>query len=155
VLIESPSLGYVVATHQREAAPVAKTAGGDGLPRTVWTYYLPLCDGDPRAERARLQSLGWAAARDHVLSDLSRAEPDLIRDCERIDVFRWGHGMVRPLPGLLTGETLAAAAQPLGALHFAHSDLSGMALFEEAHHAGVRAAEEVLRALDATFEPWA
>ncbi len=155
VLIESPSLGYVVATHQREAAPVAKAAGGDGLPRTVWTYYLPLCDGDPRAERARLQSLRWSAARDHVLSDLARAEPDLIRDCERIDVFRWGHGMVRPLPGLLTGETLAAAAQPLGSLHFAHSDLSGMALFEEAHHAGVRAAEEVLHALDATFEPWA
>lgn len=155
VLIESPSLGYVVATHQRESAPQPVAAGGDGQPRTVWTYYLPLCDGDPRAERRRLQELSWARARDHVLADLARAEPDLIRDCERIDVFRWGHGMVRPVPGLLTSEALAQASLPLGSLHFAHSDLSGMALFEEAHHAGVRAAEGVLGALDATFDPWA
>ncbi len=155
VLVESPSLGYVVATHQREPKLLSAVEGGDGLPRTVWTYYLPLCDGDPRDERGRLQALSWGQARDRVLADLARAEPELIRDCEHIDVFRWGHGMVRPLPGLLTGAALAEAAQPLGGLHFAHSDLSGMALFEEAHHAGVRAAEEVLRALDANFEPWA
>ena len=39
VLYESPSLGYVVATHQR------------GLDRgpTVLTYYYPLCDENPRA----------------------------------------------------------------------------------------------------------
>jgi hypothetical protein len=155
VLIESPSLGYVVATHQRESKLVAAADGGDGLPRTVWTYYLPLCDGEPRAERQRLGSLSWTQARDHVLSDLARAEPDLFRDCERIDFFRWGHGMVRPVPGLMTGAALAEAARPLGSLHFAHSDLSGMALFEEAHHAGVRAAEEVLGALDASFDRWA
>ena len=155
VLIESPSLGYVVATHQKEAPLVPSSQGGDGLPRTVWTYYLPLCDGDPKDERARLLRLNWAQARDRVLADLGRAEPHLHRDTERIDFFRWGHGMVRPVPGLLTGSTLSQAAQPLGALHFAHSDLSGTALFEEAHHAGVRAAEEVLHALDASFEPWA
>lgn len=155
VLIESPSLGYVVATHQREAPVRTASQGGDGLPRTVWTYYLPLCDGDPKDERARLLRLTWPEARDRVLADLGRAEPGLRRDTERIDFFRWGHGMVRPVPGLLTGSALAQAAQPLDALHFAHSDLSGMALFEEAHHAGVRAAEEVLGALDASFEPWA
>jgi hypothetical protein len=155
VLIESPSLGYVVATHQREAPIVGPSQGGDGLPRTVWTYYLPLCDGDPKDERARLLKLTWAQARDRVLADLGRAEPDLRRDTERIDFFRWGHGMVRPTPGLLTGSALAQAAQPRDGLHFAHSDLSGMALFEEAHHAGVRAAEEVLTALAAAFEPWA
>ncbi|MBV9957494.1 MAG: FAD-dependent oxidoreductase, partial [Acidobacteria bacterium] len=42
VLYESPALGYVVATHQR------------GLDRgpTVFTYYYPLTDADPRAARA-------------------------------------------------------------------------------------------------------
>ena len=155
VLIESPSLGYVVATHQREAKVRAIRDGGDGHPRTVWTYYLPLCDGDPKDERSRLLKLTWPEARDRVLADLARAEPNLRRDTERIDFYRWGHGMVRPLPGFLTGAALAQAAQPHDGLHFAHSDLSGMALFEEAHHAGVRAAEEVLTALDASFEPWA
>ena len=38
VLYDSPSLGYVVATHQRGARPGP----------TVFTYYYPLCDDDPR-----------------------------------------------------------------------------------------------------------
>ncbi len=37
-------------------------------------------------------------------------------------------------------------------MHFAHSDLSGVALFEEAFYHGLRAAEEVLTARDQPFE---
>ena len=37
-----------------------------------------------------------------------------------------------------------SAARPERGIHFAHSDLSGLALFEEAFYHGVRAAEEVL-----------
>ena len=44
VLYESPSLGYVVNTHQR---------GLDHGP-TVFTYYYPLTDADPRAARSKL-----------------------------------------------------------------------------------------------------
>jgi hypothetical protein len=155
VMIESPSLGYVVATHQREPAPPR-----DGVPRTVYTYYLPLCDGDPRRERERLLKTPWSAWRDFILSDLSRAEPQLAEEVERIDIYRWGHGMVRPVPGLLVpggeGETgpLDEAAAPLGNIHFAHTDLAGMALFEEAHHAGVRAAEAILTAAGHPFPSW-
>jgi hypothetical protein len=36
--------------------------------------------------------------------------------------------------------------KPVRGVHFAHSDLSGIALFEEAFYHGVRAAEEVLSA---------
>src|SRR5581483_4859563 len=45
VIYESPSLGYVVATHQR------------GIDRggSVFTYYYPLCDANPRAARTKLQ----------------------------------------------------------------------------------------------------
>ena len=52
--------------------------------------------------------------------------------------------MVRPVPGFLRGEALREAAKPVGNIHFANTDLSGVALFEEALHHGVRAAEEVL-----------
>jgi hypothetical protein len=41
-------------------------------------------------------------------------------------------------------EALASCARPLGRLRFAHTDLSGMALFEEAQHWGVRAAADIL-----------
>jgi hypothetical protein len=79
-----------------------------------------------------------------VLADLRPAHPDLESLVERLDVWRWGHAMVRPTPGLLRGGALEAARGPLGRLHFAHTDLSGMALFEEAQAWGVRAADAVL-----------
>ena len=58
---------------------------------------------------------------------------------------------VRPVPGFQWGPARRKAAEPLGRLHFAHSDLSGVALFEEAQDNGIRAAEEVLRAFGREF----
>jgi hypothetical protein len=135
VLYESPGLGYVVATHQ---------SGSDYGP-TVLTYYHALCDTDPRVSRQRLLSAGRDEWAEVVLADLGRAHPDLRSLTTRLDVMRWGHAMVRPRPGLLSSGVLARARTPLRGIHFAHSDLSGVALFEEALHHGVRAAEEVLR----------
>ena len=52
--------------------------------------------------------------------------------------------MIRPAPGFIWGETRAAMLKPHGRIHFAHTDMSGVALFEEAHHRGLLAAEAVL-----------
>jgi protoporphyrinogen oxidase len=142
VLYESPSLGYVCATHQ---------LGVDRGP-TVLTYYYPLCDPDERAARARLLGTDWQGWADVTLSDLERAHPELRRLVRRLDVMRWGHAMVRPRAGFLWSGARARAAAPQGAIHFAHSDLSGLALFEEAFHHGVRAAEEVLTRRRVPFE---
>lgn len=136
VLYESPSLGYVVATHQR------------GLERgpTVFTYYYPLTDDDPRAARGRLLSLGRDAWADVALSDLQRAHADIRALTRRLDVMRWGHAMIRPRVGFQWGGARAAAQRPFGRVHFANTDLSGIPLFEEAFDHGLRAAEEVLAA---------
>lgn len=136
VLYDSPSLGYVVATHQ--------SLSDEGP--TVWTYYYPLVDRDPNAARRRLLEADHAALSDAVLADLGRAHVDLESAVERIDVWRWGHAMVRPVPGFVWSEARRRSAEPFGRVHFAHSDLSGLALFEEAQYHGVRAAEAVLRA---------
>ncbi len=136
VLHASKSLGYVVATHQ---------AGRDRGP-TVLTYYLPLVDGTPAEARARLLSAGHQEWVDVILADLGRPHPDLAARVASIDVWRWGHAMVRPTVGLVRGPALRAARAPLGRVHFANTDLSGMALFEEAHRHGVAAAEAVLTA---------
>jgi protoporphyrinogen oxidase len=133
VLFDSPSLGYVVATHQ---------ALLDGGP-TIWTYYQPFVDRDPRAARERLAAADHAGFCDAILADLGRAHSGLEPLVERIDVWRWGHAMVRPSPGFIWGPDRRRAAEAYGRLHFAHSDLSGLALFEEAFDHGVRAAEEV------------
>jgi glycine/D-amino acid oxidase-like deaminating enzyme len=136
VLYESPSLGYVVATHQ---------PGIDYGP-TVFTYYYPLCDANPRQARSRLLELDWRGWADVALTDLGRAHPDIRSLVQRLDVMRWGHAMIRPRRGFIWGGARVAAARPYRAIHFAHSDLSGISLFEEAFYHGVRAAEEVLAA---------
>ncbi|MDB4942120.1 MAG: hypothetical protein JWP97_1654 [Labilithrix sp.] len=137
VIKDSPSLGYVCATHQ---------TGRDDGP-TVLTYYHPLCDADPRAARRRLFQAGRDEWADVALADLEVAHPDLRELVTRLDVARWGHAMVRPSPGFLFGGARERARQPLGGIHFAHTDLSGVSLFEEAFHHGVRAADEALAAL--------
>lgn len=136
VLYESPSLGYVTATHQR------------GLERgpTVFTYYYPLTDDDPRAARTRLLSAGRDEWAEVALSDLQRAHRDVRALTRRLDVMRWGHAMIRPRVGFQWGGARVQAQRPFGPVHFAHTDLSGVALFEEAFDHGLRAAEEVLAA---------
>ena len=137
VLYESPSLGYVTATHQR------------GLERgpSVFTYYYPLTESDPRAARTRLLSAGRDEWAEVALSDLQRAHRDIRGLTRRLDVMRWGHAMIRPRPNFIWGGARERARQPFRGVHFAHSDLSGVALFEEAFDHGLRAAEEVVASL--------
>jgi glycine/D-amino acid oxidase-like deaminating enzyme len=144
VLYDSPSLGYVVATHQsgREFGP------------TVFTYYLPLLDDDVQRARSRALAATWEEWVERIFRDLAPAHPDLATVAERIDVLVWGHAMVRPRPGFVWSDALATSARPLGRLHFAHTDLSGFAVFEEAQYWGIHAAEAVMAARRHAFRSW-
>jgi hypothetical protein len=138
VIFDSPALGYVVATHQSLATDV---------PRTIWTYYWSLAQGSPHANRAWLQQQTWDMLSSRILGDLRRVHPD-IDDCvSRIDVLRLGHGMIRPTVGFLTRAARQRMASADEGLLFAHSDVSGLSLFEEAHEGGVRAADRALTRL--------
>jgi len=139
VLYESPSLGYVTATHQR---------GLDYGP-TVLTYYYPLTDADPKVARTRLLQLERDEWAEVALSDLERAHPDIRAKTTRIDVMRWGHAMIRSTPGFVFGGARVKAAESFRNIHFAHSDLSGVALFEEAFDRGQRAGRAVAEKLKA------
>ncbi len=144
VLYDSSSLGYVVATHQ---------SGRDYGP-TVLTYYLPVIEDDVRRARTRAFSTTWEQWVDAALADLSRAHPGITALVERADVMVWGHAMVRPRPGFLWSDALAASSAPLGRVHFAHTDLSGLALFEEAQYWGIRAAEAIMAERKHAFRSW-
>lgn len=136
VIRDSPSLGYVSATHQR---------GRDRGP-TVFTWFYPFTDEGPAARRS-VEGAGYAEWAEVALADLSRAHEDIRSHVERIEVAFWGHGMIRPRPGMMLDPARAARTAPAGKLHFAHTDLSGLALFEEAFDHGLRAAREVAAAL--------
>ncbi|MCM2317029.1 MAG: FAD-dependent oxidoreductase [Thermoanaerobaculia bacterium] len=137
VFYESRSLGYVCATHQR----------GVFHGPTVLTWYYALCHDAPGGERRRLLDLGWREWADVILADMRLAHPQIDDLTLRVDMMRWGHAMVSPSPGFMFGDSLRRASEPVGRIHFANSDLSGLALLEEAFDHGTRAANEVLRAM--------
>lgn len=143
VLYDSPSLGYVVATHQ----------AGKDHGSTVFTYYLPLTGDDPAKARASLLAAEWKDLAAAVLADLSRAHADLPGLVSRLDIARWGHAMLRPTPGFLSSPVRRLA--PEGGVHFAHADSAGLPLFEEAQDTGVRAAEAILAARGVRSAPLA
>jgi len=138
VIFDSPGLGYVVATHQQMRRHI---------PQTVWTYYWALAQMTPMAAREWLLAQDWSALKDRILADLSRAHPDIAECVSRVDIFRIGHAMVRPTPGFLSAPVRRLAQAGREHLFFAHSDVSGLPLFEEAQFRGVTAADAALRAL--------
>jgi hypothetical protein len=140
VLYKSESLGYVVATHQNVEVYRPR--------KTVWTYYLPLSRESPADARTT------ALARSHtewttlILSDLRNAHSDIDSLVENIDVWLWGHGMIRPTPGFIWGTSRREALAPLeNRIFFAHSDMSGISIFEEAQIHGVNAADAAMKLL--------
>jgi phytoene dehydrogenase-like protein len=138
VIFDSPALGYVVATHQSLATDV---------PRTVWTYYWALAQGAPQSNRAWLQQQTWDTLSARILGDLRRVHRDIDECVSRIDILRLGHAMIRPTVGFLSRAARQRMATAERGLLFAHSDVSGLSLFEEAHEGGVRAADRALAAL--------
>jgi hypothetical protein len=82
-----------------------------------------------------------------VLRDLAPAHPDLPGKLVQIDLMRHGHAMSIPLPGVRSHAALQALARNQGRVHFAHSDLSGYSIFEEALYHGHRAGRHVAKAL--------
>ena len=142
VLYDSPGLGYVVSTHQQmRMHPGA----------TVFTYYRALSSMPPPQARALLQVTSREDWAEQILADLERPHPDIRQVTTRLDVFRNAHAMARPLPGLIWGEARRRFAADGARLRFAHADVSGFSLFEEAQYWGVLAAERTLRRLGKRF----
>lgn len=135
ISFHSGTLGYVVSTHQ----------AGIDHDNTVLTFYVPMLDQDPRRGRARLYSLTHSDCVRMLLGELEAMHPGSSADCLEINVMRHGHAMVRPTVGLRASGALNRA--PSGRIHFAHTDFSGLALFEEALHHGMSAGAELSRAL--------
>ena len=143
VLYDSPGLGYVVATHQQmRLHPGA----------TVLTYYHALSDTAPQTARTNLMTTPHEVWAERILAELERPHPDIRRIATHLDIFRNGHAMVRPLPGLIWGQARAQFAADAPQLRFAHADVSGFSLFEEAQYRGVLAAERTLRRLGLSFK---
>lgn len=135
VFMESPTLGYVDATHQTL---------NSHMERTVWTFYWALAEGTPAGNRQLLLNKDWNYWREAILRDLERVHRDIRQCVSRIDVMRMGHAMARPTVGAIFSEERRRLAKPQDQIVFANSDLSGFSIFEEAQYRGITAADHVL-----------
>lgn len=138
VIYRSPSLGYVVSTHQNIQMRTD---------RTVFTHYWALSHTTPTLARRDLLANDWGVWKERILSDLERAHVD-IRNCvSRIDIFRNAHAMVRPTPGFLSNKERLSWQAGRERFFYASADVSGFSIFEEAQYRGVEAALRVLAKL--------
>ncbi len=120
------ALGWVDAMHQ-----TLRHRSGP----TVLTAYRSLLPGD-RAALLQGRAEDWAAA---ALAEIIAVHPDLPRRLRQVDLMRWGHAMAIPAPGVrssVQAGALAALRQARGRVRFAHGDLSGSSVFEEAFTLG-------------------
>ncbi len=142
VVYNSPLLGYVVATHQ---IPQMKPV------KTVVTYYWPLSHLSPADARKEALSRSYDDWQKIILKELLHVHPELEGYVEHMDVWVWGHAMVRPTRGFIWGDDRKKALKQHAPIFTAHSDMSGISIFEEAYTHGVRAAEGVLSHLGVSY----
>lgn len=137
VVYQSKGLGYVNADHQ--AVRVDQSLG------SILTTYCALADH--QAEQPGKQSLQWLAqAVPEQL--LAMASQDLVaaygerfwQHLVHAHITVRGHAMASPQPGFLSNHLIHQLRNETGTVTYAHADLSGYSVFEEAAWWGVRAA---------------
>lgn len=136
----SKSLGYVVATHQNTVMRPQET---------VITFYWPQDEQAPQMEREKLLKASAADFWPKILSELEKMHPEIAQDILFVKIWVWGHGMITPVPNYIWNQERQNFIQKFNQLyphvHFAHTDQTGISIFEEAQYHGVEAARKILK----------
>ncbi|MEJ5102913.1 NAD(P)/FAD-dependent oxidoreductase [Chryseobacterium sp. MYb328] len=135
VIYGSSGLGYIFDQHQNISQVIGEK---------VITYYKSFSTNDCKETRKKLYSMKELELKNLVLEDLKKAHP-LIEDfILEMQFHKIGHAMIAPVPDQIFGEHTKAAKEPIeGKVFFAHSDLSGISIFEEAFYQGIRTAKQM------------
>lgn len=134
VLYGASSVGYVNARHQQPDAQHGPV---------VITYYRPLNEGDQDQARRKALSRTPREWLQLIVDELSTAHHDFPKHLLEAEIRIWGHGMAGPLPGFRNTDSTKKPAN----LELAHTDYSGISIFEEAFYQGLNAAESVMKRL--------
>lgn len=134
VLYGASSVGYVNARHQQPGVQNGPV---------VITYYRPLTEKEPQAARREAFSRMPREWLQLIVDELSIAHHGFATNLIEAEIRVWGHGMAGPLPGFRNPANTEASAN----FELAHTDYSGISIFEEAFYQGLNAAESVLKRL--------
>ncbi|MFV8357623.1 NAD(P)-binding protein [Flavobacterium sp. XS1P32] len=136
VIYGSKGLGYIYDQHQTVQQIQAKK---------VITYYYSFSTLEIKKNRRLLYSQKENYWKQIVLDDLKMAHPTIESFIEDIYIHRLGHGMISPVPGFIFGQAKKEASASIDNLiFFAHSDLAGISIFEEAFHQGINIVNTIL-----------
>lgn len=134
-------LGYVYAQHQ--------SVGQFSSPFVI-SYYHSMDGLDCKKSRQELFERTDEQWKDFIVKDLAIAHFGIEQEIESIEIFRHGHGMICPVPGFLFSKARQTLGRPIdGRIFFAHTDLSGISIFEEGFYQGLTAADQLLAARSA------
>ena len=136
VIYGAKGLGYIFNQHQNL---------GQVQEKKVITYYYSFSSSDLKKSRKELLSKPESYWKELIINDLKIAHPDIEYLIQEIDIQRIGHGMISPVPGFITGNERKQASKSIkNKIYFAHSDLAGISIFEEAFHQGINAVNQLL-----------
>lgn len=136
VIYDAKGLGYVYAQHQTLNQVQEKK---------IITYYYSFSSGDLKKTRREIYKKDKEYWKQLVFNDLKIAHPDIEEYTEEMEVFLLGHGMISPVPDFIFGNAKKQASQNIGSkIYFAHTDLSGISIFEEAFHQGINVVNQIL-----------
>jgi hypothetical protein len=136
VMYGAKGLGYIYDQHQSLQQVQSKK---------VITYYYSFSSSDVKKSRKDLYYKKSAHWKQLVFDDLKMAHPNIESVTEEINIHLLGHGMISPVPGFIFGTAKKEASQNIdGKIFFAHSDLSGISIFEEAFHQGINVVNQIV-----------
>ncbi len=139
VFMEGETLGLVFAQHQSLQNPVENF---------VFTLYKPLGNFSTKTPKELRQLYYQKTDSDlerEIIADLSAIYPTIEEQLVAIDCKILGHGMVSPSINFLLNPRKKELSTPYkNKVFFAHTDYSGISLFEEAFWQGAQAAQAVL-----------
>ncbi len=135
VIYKSKGLGYIYNQHQT----VNQIIDNKSL-----TYYYSFSNSDLKQARREFLKMKDEAIKNIIISDLSIAHPNISNEIETIEIYKIGHGMISPTPNFIFSEEKAVAKKNIDdKIYFAHSDLSGISVFEEAFHQGIDVVNQI------------
>ncbi len=137
VIYGAEGLGYIYDQHQNINLNMGEK---------VITYYRSFSSGEIAKDRKLLYGLKEDQLKKLVLDDLKMAHPLIEEFLLEIEFHKLGHAMIAPVPGQIFGAESEKARENMdNKVFFAHSDLSGISIFEEAFHQGIDAAKQMMK----------
>lgn len=130
-------LGYIYNQHQNPDFNSSKK---------IITYYRSFSTKNSREARRKLHKMTEEEMKKMVFAELNLAHPYFEEMVEKVYFHILGHGMISPIPNSIFSEEMKFLKKDLNnKIFFAHTDLSGVSIFEEAFHQGIDAAKKMLQ----------